>query len=161
MREWKKYHNKQNYSDCQLIAMVNAYYYLTGKQIDINSKRYEKMVDLVGARHGAAINIKKAHKILGIEIAWQGLTLYPTDKNGEKIKDALPYEALIWHPKYGRHSVLVVDKNEEIGVVRVANFSHATNSQGWMFEEEFRTFVYAAKGDCNSTYKVLRLRRKK
>ena len=134
---------------------------MTGKWIDIKSKRYEKLVDLVGARHGSAINIKKAHKALGIEVAWEGKTLYPTDKNGEKIKDQLPYEARIWHPKYGFHQVLIVEINTEVNALRVANFSHATNSQGWIFEEDFRTFIYAAKGDSQSTYKILRLRRKK
>jgi len=161
-RDWRKYHNEQGYADCQLIALVNAYYYLTGKWIDRKSKRYKKMLNSVGAIAGPAINIKKAHKALGIEIIWEGYSfLGAKDKDGNKIKDPLPYIAKVWHPKYGYHSVLVIGINTNVGAVRVANFREETTTEGWIFEEDFRVFVHAAKGNYDPVYRILRLRRTK
>jgi len=148
IRDWYKYHNKQNYSDCQLISAVNAYYYLTGKVIPLESKRYEKMVDLVCARNGAAISIKKAHKRLGIESIWEGDYLPDAqDKDGKmlcKYKILLPCEVSVWHPKTGFHSVLIVGHNKECRAYQVTNFRWETTTGGWIFEEDFKVFVNAS-----------------
>ena len=63
----KRYIEKQNYFDCQLVALMNAGIALGVKPLSIQSKRYEQFVDLCGARHGAALRLIWLSKYLGLK----------------------------------------------------------------------------------------------
>jgi len=64
---WKPYINRQKCSECQLVTALNAYTYLHGRPYcEQDSDEYERLVDMVGARHGSAIHIERAWKLLGI-----------------------------------------------------------------------------------------------
>jgi len=149
-REWKDYHNTQLYSECQLVTALNAYYHLTGKVIKQNSKRYESLVDLCGARHGSAISIDKVHKKLGLKIAKLMFNPFYTDtKKGfhriKKIK--LPLEISVWHKSVGYHSVLMVDYEPKTEACRITNFKGATNRAGWIFEEDLQHYLVTGIGN--------------
>jgi len=131
-RNWAKYINQNKYSECQLITALNAYYCLTGKvYCKQDSREYEDLVDLVGARHGAAICVEKAYKILGIEIVWQGIDL---SDFGDSIP--LPVEYSVWSNGYGFHSTLIVDHVKKCNAYRITNFEKATSSDGWLLGKE-------------------------
>ncbi len=193
-RDWDKYLNSQFYSECQLISALNAYYRLTGKQYTpqkgvelrmkglkttvINSD-YEELVDVVKARHGAAITIGDAHKLMGLKTKWKGKSLYDfnhTEKKnpkwkrgsntiarfivtGSKNKLPLPIEVKVWHPRYGFHSVLIVDHEPKTDAYQVTNFGYATTIQGWIFKEDFDRYVN--DGNTEWSYRVFELKKKK
>lgn len=137
-RNWDKY-IKENKScgDCQLVTTVNAYYYLTGKII--TEKRYEKFVKQTGAHTGSCIGIGKIWKQLDIEEkkTYNSLIDIPYPYQ-------FPLEAIVWHRKYGRHSILIVDYEPKSFCFRITNFQHETSSYGWMFEEEIYKFIVNA-----------------
>ena len=145
MRSWKKYLNKQLYSECQLVSALNAYYFLTGKTIKQDSQKYENLVDLVGARHGSATCIEKAYAKLGLITVKKAEHLWDLwDRKGL----LLPIEATIWHKKTGFHSVTIVDQCTKCDCIRITNFQDATSTEGWMFREDFYQFeTKITKGD--------------
>lgn len=138
-RDWKKYLNKQKYSECQLITAINAYYFLTGKTLEQDSNEYEDLVTLCGARYGSATSIEKIYKRLNLKIIWSGSSLFDLEyKGGQKIP--LPIEFNCWHKKTGFHSTLIVDHVIKCGVYRITNFKYATSIEGWMFTEDLYQF---------------------
>ena len=97
------FRKQTKYSSCQLIAAINARIILGGQ--DVTEVEYEALVDLVKCRHGAAIETHKAWEYLGLKV-----------ENGpvetmdlEWVRTHLPVEIGIYDPKYGFHSVLVVE----------------------------------------------------
>lgn len=135
MNQWQKYiqHNK-TCRDCQLVTALNAYCYLTGEQwCQQNSNEYERLLDLTKCRHGAAICIENAHKELGIEIIWSGISLYDVKLYSTDGSLILPMEWNTWSYEYGFHSNLIVDQNKD--KVRVTNFSKV-NPAGWTLERD-------------------------
>jgi hypothetical protein len=158
-RTWSKYINKNKYSECQLITALNAYYYLTGKQYcQQDSQEYEDLVDLVHARHGGAISIEKAWKKLGIEIVWEGISLWDFLDKDKTPSLQLPIEFNIWSKGYGFHSTLIVDYNRKCDALRITNFKKETTSQGWIFRED----VYKYQSFCDQldydTYRMFGLK---
>ena len=145
-RKWEDYHNDQKYSECQLVSVLNAYYYLTGKKIEQDSQEYEDLVDICGARYGSAISIQDVREKLGLEI--KELMFSPTmDSEGNKKQIKLPLEASVWHKSVGFHSVVVVDYEPITDSYRIPNFKGATNSQGWIYGEDLRHFLEVGVGD--------------
>lgn len=133
MRDWNKYIDRQKYQECQLVTALNAYYYLTGKvYCEQNSQDYEDLVDLCCSRIGAAINIGKIHKKLGLVILEKHRFLWNFSDNK---KLPLPIEAGIWHRLTGYHSVLIVDHCVKCRTVRITNFRYETR-RGWMFIDD-------------------------
>ena len=131
-RNWDKYIHKNKYSECQLITALNAYYCLTGKQYcKQDSQEYEDLVDLVCARNGAAIQIKKVWDILGIETIWGGISLSDL---GSEIR--LPIEFSVWAKGWGFHSTLIVDYVKKCDAYRITNFKGETSIKGWVFGED-------------------------
>ena len=90
-RKWDNFINKNKYSECQLITALNAYYYLTGKHIKQDSVRYEEFVDLVNARHGAAIKIKRIWDILGLTVLQESNSLFELEVRYKGIPLPLEY----------------------------------------------------------------------
>lgn len=129
---WEKYihQNSPGKMDCQLVTAINAYYYLTGKQIRQESTKYNNLIKLCGADHGSATIIEKVHQELGMEYADHDVGFTST----------IPFEVHIWHKAYGFHSVLVVDSEPVTNSYRVANFGRVTNLKGWIFAEDLRNY---------------------
>jgi predicted solute-binding protein len=145
MRLWKNYINKQLYSECQLITAINAYYYLTGKIIKQESQEYEDLVDLVKARNGSALYIKRVHEKLGLITLKKAGHLW--DLWDDK-KLLLPIGATVWHKKTGFHSVAIVEQCLKTDCIRIANFQDATSLDGWMFREDFYQYeTQISRGD--------------
>jgi len=142
-RNWEKYHRKNNSgSECQLVAALNACYYLTGRYIDQNSDEYEELVDLCGAWYGSAISIGKVWKKLGIKIKKTYLGLLDSEDNLiKKKKSLLPLEMIVWHKIYGFHSVSAVDYEPRTDSFRIPNFKYVTNIEGWIFYEDLFHFI--------------------
>lgn len=140
MSEWDKYHNKNKYSECQMMTALNARYYLTGEYVSQDSDEYEKLVDLCGARHGSAVNIEKVWDKLNIEIKETYLNSLDWEENGIE-NPPLPLEIMVWHKAYGFHSVLAVDYEPKTDALRIVNFRYATNLRGWIFCEDLFHFI--------------------
>lgn len=135
-RQWNKYLNCQKYSECQLVTALNAYYYLTGKVYCFqDSEKYEELVDLCGARYGAATSIEKVHRKLGLVIKKEFQHKFLFCKN-----KTLPLEMSVWHKRTGYHSVCIVDYEPKTECFRIPNFKYATSIKGWMFAED--TYLY-------------------
>jgi hypothetical protein len=116
------------------VSALNAYYFLTGKAIKQDSQEYEDLVDLAKARRGAALCIEKVHRKLGLVTVKKAAHLWDLwDEKGL----LLPIEATIWHKKTGFHSVTIVDQCIKCDCIRITNFQDATNTEGWMFREDF------------------------
>lgn len=143
-REWKKYHNRQKYSECQLVTALNIYYYLTGKWTNQESKRYENLIDLCGARHGSAVQIEKVWKRLKIEpkqFFRHTYELLEWQEEKSNVGFPLPLEVSIWHKRSGFHSAAIVDYEMRTECVRILNFRHETSTTGWLFLEDLYKFL--------------------
>jgi len=135
-RRWESYiHRNKTEGDCQLVSVVNAYYYLTGKTI--SEKLYNELAELCGCRYGSCININKAFDLLGICEGERFTTLgsFPG------LVPKLPLEINIWHKFFGFHSILAVEWSSRLKAYRVTNFKHVASSLGWIFEEDLMLFV--------------------
>ena len=143
IRTWEKYRNQnyKNYSDCQVVTAVNAYYYLTGKQYCKNDDEYDIICRDLSCHNGAAIGIDGLHKKMGLKTL--GKFQYSWDFNGTWVspgkvaKIPLPMEINVWHIDTGYHSILVVDHDTKCNAYRVTGFRWETNHYGWIFAEEF------------------------
>jgi len=149
-RSWETYLKGNNTEgDCQLVTAVNARYHLTGEIVDPKSDEYQELVDLVCCRYGAAIDIRKAWKKLGIteDQRLQWYEIARQDVNPEVVKvfpDSYRYklqkesflEVSIWHKFFGFHSIAIVDYEPRTDCVRLTNFKHVTSTDGWMFWED-------------------------
>lgn len=133
VRDWDSYVHKQKYWECQLVSALNAWTYLTGKRVVQNSKGYEALVDLCGARHGSAFKIEKIHRRLGIEPFNEGRSVM--------FGVELPAEISVWHKCYGFHSVLAVEWEPRTMSYRIPNFDRVTNTAGWVFAEDLNQLV--------------------
>ncbi len=137
-RDWESYIRRQSGSECQVVTAINIYTYLTGKTIKPGSKRYESLVDLAKARHGAAISIEKVHKRLGIEpFKEYSALLLAVGK--------LPLEISVWHKAYGFHSVAAVEWEPRTESYRIPNFDRATNLHGWIYFEDLAPLVRSGR----------------
>jgi hypothetical protein len=143
------------YADCQLVAAVNAYYYLTGNVIKQDSNRYKELLELGGCVYGSCINIKKVWKELGIWEDKKILDIYD-------LKDCLSENCFIatsiWHIRYGNHIVSIVDYIEKADCIKVLNFKYKTTIDNWIFWEDFRHFIVENPNKDNTigrTFKLL------
>jgi len=127
-RPWEGYQNTQSYIECQLVSALNAYYYLTGKRIEIGSEGYEELVDLSGGREQPCLCMSPVYARLGIKI----------EKTFDELKEFIdnlvfPMEKIV----HGAlHSVLIIDWDTQNKKFRVTNFG-ATDREGWVDEDAF------------------------
>lgn len=103
----RKMLNSQKYSECQLVAIINAATYLGEKPVDPDSEEYERLVDLVGARHGSAIHVRSAVSYLRLVMH----EIDPVSINDVRLKvvGGYPVSVTIWHHGVGFHSTLLTD----------------------------------------------------
>jgi len=97
-----RYITTQKYSECQLVAAINAFYFHGGREV--TEEEYESLVDIVGARHGSAIDIGRAYRILGLKpfcippFYWI-LRLF--------LWLRFPVEVGMYHKRLGLHTILI------------------------------------------------------
>ena len=131
-----RYLESQKYSECQLVAVLNACTYLTGGSFDQETKEYERLVDLVKARNGAAIGIGKAIAKLDME-----------SQEGKRdlrwIRKNLPVGIDIWHIRYGIHAVCIVGVRGDL--VRVTNLGRVFRRK-WIPWRKFKRIVRQLRG---------------
>ena len=127
--------NAQKYMECQLVTVINALTYLNNKHIDPESDEYERLVDLVGARYGSAIQIGKAMEYLGI-----GYDFIPKHFNSVKksLRNNRPVGIGIWCLGYGFHSCIIIDVKGDR--VKVPNFTKKTN-RGWIAWGQIKPYI--------------------
>ena len=100
---------------------------------------------MVHARNGAAISIEKAWKKLGIEVVWEGHSLYDF---GQDVP--LPMEYSVQSKWYGFHSTLMVDYVKKCRCYRITNFERETSIDGWIFGEDlYKHKSFCSQRDCN------------
>lgn len=121
--------------ECQLITALNAAMYLDNIYIDPHTDEYERLVDLVGARHGSAFQIEKAIEYLGLDYDF-----IPKHFNSVKkeLKNNRPVEIGVWCLGYGFHSCLIVDRKND--KVKIVNFTKKTN-RGWIDWKELKPYI--------------------
>jgi hypothetical protein len=162
-------HNTPKVADCYLISLVNARYILTGNIIKQDSHRYKRLVEKYCPRGECVIRQDDLMRQLGITYKetiseWD---LFRSRMVGGDWRHYLihkpPIEVMISHPKYPRHSVLIADYDPFTDTVRVTNFDIETTTKGWMFREDFMTFVRAVPGARGKCFRPMRIgkRRKK
>lgn len=138
MLKWENYRHKNVVGqDCHLVAVVNAYSYLTGKLI--SEQEYEEFVDLSGCRYGTVIKIEPVLDRLGMRVEEQNDLLCGL----KDIEKSLPLQIVVWHPRYGFHGVLVIDYEGKTDSYRVLNFDREATSSGWIYGEKLMIFNYA------------------
>ncbi len=124
-----KYQNTQLYSECQLVSALNASYKLGKPIIKIDSKEYEKLVDMTCGRYGSCLGIDIAHRYLKIK----PFDIKPDWDNVLKSLLYLEYpvQLSIWTLRTGYHSVCVVDYKHIGGVTyfKAPNLYRETNKQ--------------------------------
>jgi len=142
--------NWQFYQECQLVTAINAAFFLGEPLVEQGTPEYERLVDFVHARNGAAISIEKAHEYLKIKrtplckkagFTWELMK--------QKIDEGHPVELLVQGPKYGRHSVLAVECRKEayeLGedpakLVKIANFGLVANKYGLIKYSKLRAYM--------------------
>ncbi len=143
---WKKIIKKNSvdekyHLDCQLVSAINIYYYLTNKVIKQGSDEYKNLAHLAGCCWGKCVFMERVYEKIGIEVEKkfaQPIT------NFDKM---IPCEARINHKCRGRHSVAILDSDNENNKIRVSNFFEETDSNGWINVDRFNSFL-----DKNSVY---------
>lgn len=133
----------QKYLECQLVTIINAAIHLGEQPVDPHSEEYERLIDIGGARHGAAIRPEYVMDYLRIEAV-------PTDPGWKTLKLHLsrgfPVEYGLSHPGVGFHSVLVIGCTDADvrpkRRVRVANLAGSTDEHMWMDWDEFKESWY-------------------
>jgi len=121
-----KFINEQKYSECQLVAILNAATSLGEVPVDPNSEEYERLVDFIGARHGSAIRIHAAVNYLRLRMDSSKFDLSTIRRS---IKKKVPLCVNVYDKKAGNHTVCIVDlkgkgKNTKL---KIPNLSSATN----------------------------------
>lgn len=136
MKKIGPYLNSQKYSECQLVTIINAAIFLGESPIDPDSEEYERLVDVVKARIGAAITIDKAIEYLRLNYDYIPKNLRYLKKY---LRNGYPVEIGVQHHKTGFHSCLVVD--ERNNYLKVANFRHVTSKHGWIHWNTLKKYV--------------------
>ena len=99
----------QKYAECQLVAVINAAAYLGEPLVDPTSDEYERLVDLVGARHGSAISIRWA--VQHLRLIRHDIEPLDADAIRRQTVSGRPVQVTIEHPTVGFHAVLLTDDN--------------------------------------------------
>jgi hypothetical protein len=100
----RSYLERQKYAECQLVSAINAAIHLGEPRVDPRSEEYERLVDLVGARHGSAIQIERAHRYL--RLVREPLVPLSWDRVQGALLMGYPVEVTALHKTRGFHSGL-------------------------------------------------------
>jgi hypothetical protein len=130
--EDKYIHENRREGDCQLVSIVNAYHFLTGKTV--SDKLYNELADECGCVAGSCINTKPAFERLNLYVKhkWKYLP------SGEVV---LPLEINVWHKYFGFHSILAIGWEPLTESFKVTNFNHVASGRNWIFQEDLIHYV--------------------
>ncbi len=98
------------YSHCQLVAAFNALIFYGLPAPRQHGKRFERFIDLIYARHGAALAVRKAHYELGLRAV-------PIARNVRAVRrhvdQGRPVEIGCFRDWAGQHAVLIVGREDD------------------------------------------------
>ena len=101
--------NTQKYSECQLVAVINAATFLGEPRVDPDSEEYERLVDLVGARNGSALKISAA--VTYLRLIQNDIIPVTLEEVRMNLLRGNPVQVAIQHPALGFHSILLTRGN--------------------------------------------------
>jgi hypothetical protein len=129
-----KYIETQKYSECQLVAVINAAIKLG--ELPVWQGEYERLVDLVGARYGGATSIDYAVRYF--RLVARPIPIRQVVQSAER---GDPVILSTRTPRHGGHCVAVVGaRRSRRGVeLRVPNFKYGRN--GWVRWVALRAFI--------------------
>jgi len=113
-REEKNYILQGEDSSCQLITLLNAYIYKTGRSpIKYRSKHFYKLLTTCGGDAGGIVSIQPASEELNLEFKRNRIR----NKSLQTLKKWIimhlkkdnPIDFSIWHPRWNGHSFLIVE----------------------------------------------------
>jgi hypothetical protein len=137
---WQNYINQNRYFECQVIAALNAYFFLNKKTFcSQQTQQYEDLVDLAAARDGASVFIEKVYRKIGIKRV--GILKYIWEVENIFSALKLPVAMSVWHKRLGLHRCLIVGQSKKCRAFRIANFSPVTTAEGWVFIEDLYQWV--------------------
>ncbi len=99
----------QKYSECQLVAVINAATFLGEPPVDPDSHEYERLVDLAKARYGGALSIRLAVGYL--RLIYNKIQPVEMSQIQSQVIAGCPVSVSMQHPLLGLHSVLLTDGN--------------------------------------------------
>ena len=99
----------QKYQECTLVTLINAATYLGEPPVDPESEEYERLVDLVGARHGSAGYTY--HAVSYLRLIEHKIEPVTKDAIRHQVINGHPVQVGLQHPVVGFHAVLLTDSN--------------------------------------------------
>lgn len=133
--------NTQKYSECQLVAVINAATFLGEPRVEQNSEEYERLVDLVGARNGSALGIRSA--VTYLRLIQNDITPVTLETVRMNILRGNPVQVAIHHPAVGFHSILLTRGNSS--GAHVSNLFQNEDRLTW---PHLRGFMGAVPAHC-------------
>ncbi len=133
--------NTQKYSECQLVAVINAATFLGEPRVNPNSEEYERLVDLVGARNGSALKIGAA--VTYLRLIQNDITPVTLEEVRMNILRGNPVQVAIQHPARGFHSILLTR-----GTPGGAHVSNLFKNEGRLTWPQLRGIMKAVPAHC-------------
>lgn len=138
----------QKYSECQLVAVINAAAFLGQPLVDPNSEEYERLVDLVKARHGSAITNYLAVEYL--RLIKHDINPITLNNVRLKVMEGRPVHVGIQHPTVGHHAVLLT--NGDARGVRVWNMKRKGFPKDRLSWERLGEMMGAVVAHCRKAF---------
>ncbi len=146
-----QYINEQKYSECQLIVAINAAIYLGQPPVIKESNEYERLVDLVAARHGSAIKTEKDYEFLRIKKKPMEPKIFQIM---DKIDEGHPVELHVSGTARGYHSILAIDyetitkDSSSKKYLKVLNFNPVCEEDGLMTWDHLSKIITRKQKPC-------------
>lgn len=134
----------QKYSECQLVAIINAATFLGQPQVDPDSEEYERLVDLTASRYGSAVFPHKAVEYL--RLIKTDIRPVEVEAVRRKVREGAPVQVTIQHPDLGLHATLLTGGNHRS--VQAWNVKGLPNDR--MSWERLRELMGAVAPQCRS-----------
>ena len=134
----------QKYQECQLVAVINAAAYLGQPLVDPKSEEYERLVDLVGARHGSAIAIR--HAVWYLRMILHEITPVTLETVETRVMSGHPVSVTIWAGGVGFHAILLTDGTAK--GVKAWNLGIKGNKRGFLTWGRLKELMAAAPAHC-------------
>jgi hypothetical protein len=150
----KYFQNYQKYSECQLVAVLNASYVLGNRFINPDDEEYEKLVDKTCGRIGACIGIEEIYKYVGLRYIdvkqeWESIK-FSMDMNLPISVSINDVEHMgINSNKYGFHNNVIIDmrynKKRKNYDLQIPNLRYYTNDRMWINWDDYNKMIYFKK----------------
>ena len=133
-----RWQTQKRYGSCQLVAATNAALYLgTIKRRPGHGQQWERLVDLTLCRAGSCLDVRSAHRYLGIEEIEIPRHL---DAVRRHVRQGRPVETAVWLPWAGFHAILVLDykppTRKRGGLYAVLNYYKQQDGLTWISAKE-------------------------